>query len=444
MTVNHDRRIALMVLLVGLPGVMATCVLLWHGPYSPLLRASVAGAIVLSWIWLALVFRNRFIRPLHTISNLLSALREGDFSIRARDAGHDDALGAVMLEINTLSDTLRKQRLGAQEATALLHAVMAEIDVAIFAFGRDGKLELVNRYAEHLLAKPAQDIIGRPATDLGLEPAAAASSHVHDIQFPGGSGRWEIRRRTFWQGGEPHALVVLSDVSQPLREQEREAWQRLIRVIGHELNNSLAPIKSIAGSLTTLLRRSPQPNDWREDAERGLSIIESRADALNRFTTAYARLARLPAPQFQPVAWSSLFIRIAALETRLPIGLQAGPDVTISADPDQLEQLLINVFRNAVDAALETGGRVRAEWAHLDSILEVVVEDEGPGLQSTANLFVPLFTTKPGGSGIGLVLSRQIAESHGGSLTLENRHSGRGTRAVLRLPIPESSYRQVS
>jgi nitrogen fixation/metabolism regulation signal transduction histidine kinase len=435
MIVNHDRRILLMALIVGMPAVAATCALLWLSPYSLLLRATAAGAIVVSWIWLAIVFRDRLIRPLQTVSNLLAALREGDFSIRARDAGNDDALGAVMLEINTLSDTLRSQRLGAQEATALLHAVMAEIDVAIFAFDRNGKLALVNRYGEHLLARQAPDIIGQRAADLGLEPEERLGSHVYDIQFPGGSGRWEIRRRTFWQGGEAHALVVLSDVSQPLREQERQAWQRLIRVIGHELNNSLAPIKSIAGSLGALLRRTPQPSDWHEDMERGLGIIESRTDALNRFTSAYARLARLPPPNRRPVPISSLMQRIVQLETRLPVALSQGPDVIVSADPDQLEQILINVVKNAVDASLETGGRVCASWARVNSTLEVRVEDEGPGLPNTGNLFVPFFTTKPAGSGIGLVFSRQIVEAHGGTLSLQNRETGLGARATVRLPL---------
>ena len=433
--INHDRRILLLNLAAGLPAVIVSAVLLWRSPYPLLNRATVGAAIVYGWIWIGIKSRDRIVRRLQTIANLLAALREGDFSIRARAAGGKDALGTVMLEINTLSYTLRTQRLSAEEATALLRAVMAEIDVAIFAFNPRGQLALVNRYGEHLVGKPAEDIIGRNASELGLELDGRVGAHVHDIEFPGASGRWEIRRRTFWQGGEPHELVVLSDVSQPLREQERLAWQRLIRVIGHELNNSLAPIKSIAGSLAALLHRTPQPVDWRDDMDRGLAVIESRTDALNRFTTAYARLARLPAPHRRPVPFSDLMRRVVELETRLPVSMAMGPDVTVSVDPDQLEQLLINLVGNAVEAAIETGGGVCTSWCQVDSMLEVHVDDEGPGLQNTGNLFVPFFTTKPAGSGIGLVLSRQIAEVHGGTLTLQNREDSRGTRANVRIPL---------
>ena len=432
---NYDRRILLLNLAAGLPAVAAATVLLWAGSYPVFVRVAIGSAIGYCWIWVAVKARHRLVHRLQTISNLLAAIREGDFSIRARDAGNKDALGAVMFEINTLSDTLRAQRLGAEEATALLRAVMAEIDVAIFAFDPHGQLALVNRYGEHLIGKPPEHIIGRKASELGLDLDLRSGSHVHDIEFPGGSGRWEIRRRTFWQGGEPHQLVVLTDVSQPLREQERHAWQRLIRVISHELNNSLAPIKSIAGSLSTLLHRTPPPSDWREDMERGLAVIEARTEALNRFTGAYARLARLPAPSRRPVSFSNLLKRVVDLETRLPVRVSTGPDLTVSADPDQLEQLLINLVRNAVDAALETGGGVCATWSRVDSSLEVHVDDEGPGLQNTSNLFVPFFTTKRNGSGIGLVLSRQIAEAHGGTLTLQNRDDRRGTRANVRIPI---------
>jgi signal transduction histidine kinase len=311
---------------------------------------------------------------------------------------------------------------------------MAEIDVAIFAFDSAQRLVLVNRSGERLLGRTAEELLGHGAQELGLERSLDDAPGVRDITFPGGAGRWEVRRTKFFQGGLPHELLVLADVSQPLREQERQAWQRLIRVIGHELNNSLAPIKSIAGSLDGLLGRTPPPQDWRDDMRRGLGIIASRADALSRFTAAYARLARLPAPNLRPVPFALLVHRVAQLETRLPVAVQ-GPDLTVSADPDQLEQLLINLVRNGVDASLETGGGVAVGWSSSRGMLEVHVDDEGPGLPETGNLFVPFFTTKPGGSGIGLVLSRQIAEGHGGTLTLANRNGVRGCRATLRIPM---------
>jgi two-component system, NtrC family, nitrogen regulation sensor histidine kinase NtrY len=231
---------------------------------------------------------------------------------------------------------------------------------------------------------------------------------------------------------------VLSDLSRPLREEERQAWQRLIRVIGHEMNNSLAPIKSIAGSLGTIVEREPLPDDWRDDVQRGLAVIGSRAEALSRFMSAYARLAKLPPPTVEPLDLGALVDRVVTLEHAHHIRVAGGPRLTIQGDADQLEQLLINLLRNALDAARETGGGVTVGWQRLPHAnppsLELWVEDEGPGLSNTGNLFVPFFTTKPGGSGIGLVLSRQIAEAHGGDLTLANRDDRQGCRASLRLP----------
>ena len=418
----------------GLPAVVTALILLWSGSYTPKVQWTLSVLILGVFFGFVFALRDRVVYPLQTISNLLAALREDDFSIRARvDAS--DALGEVMQEVNALSATLRSQRLGAQEATALLRAVMAEIDVAIFAFDNDQRLVLINRYAERLLGRATEDLLGHRADELGLQPTLRNEASIQDISFPGGAGRWEVRRATFWQGGLPHEMLVLTDVSQPLREQERQAWQRLIRVIGHELNNSLAPIKSIAGSLEGLIGRQELPGDWRDDMQRGLAIIASRSDALSRFTTAYARLARLPQPNLQPVRFTPVVQRIASLDTRVAVTVKRGPDVTVSADADQLEQLLINVIRNAIDASLETGGSVALDWTRTRRTLEVHVDDEGPGLPNTGNLFVPFFTTKPGGSGIGLVLSRQIAEGHGGTLTLENRVNARGCRATLRIPI---------
>jgi signal transduction histidine kinase len=255
------------------------------------------------------------------------------------------------------------------------------------------------------------------------------------LVFPGGVGRWGVRRSNFRESGVQHQLLVLTDLSQTLREEERIAWQRLLRVLGHELNNSLAPIKSVAGSLSDLVAHDEPPADWREDMQRGLQVISSRADSLARFIESYSKLARLPQPRFELLNVGELVRRVATLETRLPLSVMEGPEVVIRADSAQLEQLLINLVRNAVDASMETGGRVTISWTGEKKQIAVCVTDEGPGLASMANLFVPFFTTKAEGSGIGLVLSRQIAEAHGGTLTLNNRTTGPGCEARLQLPL---------
>jgi signal transduction histidine kinase len=187
-----------------------------------------------------------------------------------------------------------------------------------------------------------------------------------------------------------------------------------------------------------MLQRQPRPADWEDDMRRGLEVIEARAAALSRFMEVYSRLARLPAPKMEAVEVGALVRRVVGLESRMAVALDPGPELTVCADPDQLEQLLINVLRNAVDAALETGGKVSVGWTARADQLELCILDEGPGLSNTSNLFVPFFTTKPTGSGIGLVLSRQIAEAHGGSLTLADRKDRAGCEARLRLPLPES------
>ena len=432
---GHEGRVVLLAVLAGLPGSAIALWMLWSGDFSSKVQWTLTVLIAGVWLGCAFAVRERVVFPLQTLSNLLGALREGDFSVRGRSPRPDDALGEVMREVNTLGSTLREQRLGAMEATTLLRTVMREIAVAIFAFDEHQRLRLVNRAGERLLAAPAERLLGQTAGDLQLEmcldgPAVTTLQTV----FPGGAGRWGVRRTRIREHGRPLELVVISDMTQALSEQELHAWQRLVRVLGHELNNSLTPIKSIAGSLESLVARQPLPDDWRDDMRRGLSVIMSRSDSLSRFIGAYARLAKLPRPQLQLLSVADCVGRAVSFETRLPVTVVAGGNFTIHGDPDQLEQVLINLLRNAADASLTTNGPVSVGWQG-DTMLEIWVKDEGPGLSSTANLFVPFFTTKPGGSGIGLVLSRQIAEGHGGALSLENRTDGPGCVARLRLPL---------
>jgi nitrogen fixation/metabolism regulation signal transduction histidine kinase len=429
----HERRVLLYALAGGLPALVVSMTFLWSGDYTPKVQWTLSVLIVGFWLGFAFALRERVVYPLRTLSNLLAALREGDYSLRARASR--DALGEVMHEINSMSRMLREQRLDAIEAATLLRTVMEQIEVAVFAFDQDQRLQLVNRAGARLLAKPAERLVGRGAEEIGLADCLAVGrSRAVEMTFPGGSGRWSIRRSSFREHGVRHKLLVISDLTRELREEELKAWQRLVRVIGHELNNSLAPIKSIAASLGSLLSR-PKTDDWQDDMQQGLSVIASRAESLSRFMSAYARLAKLPEPTLGPVSVTEWVQRAAGLETRLPVTVESGPELTVQADGDQLDQLLINLIRNAADAADETGGGVRVGWSKNRRYVEVWVEDEGPGLSSEANLFVPFFTTKPGGSGIGLVLCRKITENHGGSLTLENRQGPQGCVAKLRLPL---------
>ena len=436
---THEQRIFWTALAAGMPGSLAVLGILWFGDYSAKVQWTFSILILAVWWGFAFAARERTVTPLQTLANLLEALREGDYSIRARRPSTDDALGEVMLEVNKLGDLLRTARFDAVDATALLEKVIEEIDVAVFTFDETATLRLVNRAGERMMAQPSARLIGRTAENLGLaDLLEGAHSRTFERSFPGQTGRWHCRRSTFREGGLPNQLLVLSDLSKALREEERQAWQRLIRVLGHELNNSLAPIKSTASTLSRVLRRKDRHEGWREDAERGLEMIAERCASLNRFVAAYSRLARLPSPTMRPVLVGPLVRRVVSFETRLPVTVLEGPETSVEADADQLEQLLINLLKNGVDAALETGGGVRIGWSSTEGGLEVVISDDGPGLPPTQNLFVPFFTTKPGGTGIGLVLCRQIAEAHGGTLSLENRSDGTGCEARLRLPLVDS------
>ncbi len=433
-TLRSQNRLLLLVLVAIGPAWLTAAWFLWRWDADPAARWALLIMISVFAVGGALAARQSMIHPLQSLANLLEALREGDYSLRGRNVDPEDAVGEVMVEVNSLSQTLHHQRLQALEAGVLLQKVIAEVDLAVFAFDAERHLRLVNRAGEALLSARAATLVGRHAGELGLEAMLdEVSGRIISHVFPGGAGRWEIRRRSFREGGRPHELLVISELSRALREEERQAWQRLVRVIGHELNNSLAPIKSMAGTLQRLIGRETLAEDWRDDAKSGLAVIHDRADSLGRFMGAYARLARLPPPNRRRVDFPALLRRVASLQGGI-VEVEAGPNVALEADADQLEQVLINLIKNAVEAAGELGS-VRARWRTPNGELKVEIEDDGPGLARTDNLWVPFFTTKPGGTGIGLVLSREIIENHGGTVSLENRASARGCIARIALPL---------
>jgi nitrogen fixation/metabolism regulation signal transduction histidine kinase len=443
----YERRVNLYSLLLALPGGLVSGIFIWLQPWSLESKLILCFVEVFACWLLAMALQEQVTRPLQTLANVLAALREEDYSFRARGVAVDDALGELSIEVNSLADLLADRRISAIEATALLRRVVEEVEVPLFAFDRDEILRLVNSAGEKLLQQPSVRLLGRSANEIGLASILTAPREAL-IQMPSSpTARWLVRRSTFRQQGLPHTLVVLSDVSRALREEERSAWQRLIRVLGHELNNSMAPIKSIAGSLSARIATMQMSEEEKHDFERGLAIIETRAASLNRFLQAYRKLAQMPPPSLRKVGLSSIVDRVAGLETRLAVTVAPGTEAELVVDSDQFEQMLINLVKNAADAALEAGQdipQVSIRWEIIDHELMLYVEDNGPGLMNPGNVFVPFYTTKPEGSGIGLVLARQIVETHGGSIQLMNREDVRGCRVKVVLPCGSADSGQLS
>jgi nitrogen fixation/metabolism regulation signal transduction histidine kinase len=433
---HEDEILALVIAAVAIPTVIALPLIWFHG-YELKSKITLTLAIVVGCGGIALAIRARVMRPLQTLANLTASLRERDYAIRGRPARNDDALGLAMQELSALADQLRAERWQDEEASAGLARVVESLDAAVFAVDEAGVIQLANRTAERLVGKRPLD--GLRAQDVGLAPLLASDTprtiELGELSLPGGRGTWEVRPSEVRLSGMPHRLIVMTDVQHALRAEERQAWQRLVRVLGHEINNSLGPISSIAETLRTGLSRPTRVAGFDDDLQRGLEVIERRAAALARFMQSYARLVRLPPPKVTRVDVASWVDRTVALETRLKVANGGGPSVTIPGDPDQLDQMLINLMANAVEASTDTGGTVRISWTASDGSVIVTIEDEGHGVADTANLFVPFFTTKPQGSGIGLVLARQIVEAHGGSLVVRNRKTARGAEAVITLPI---------
>jgi len=436
---SFEKRLRTWLYLMSIPALVLTFVLLVEQSAAWQIIAICEVGLLLAWALAISFLVEQIVRPLQTLSNVVAALREDDYSFRARGARRNDAMGDLALEVNALAGMLQAQRRGAMEAMALLERVMASIESPLLAFDRQERLLMLNTAGARAFETSRLMAVGRTAKDLHLDHLLKASDGELVALSPNAplTDRWILKRSTFRSGGVQHTLLMLSDVSRALRDEERLAWERLIRVLGHEINNSLAPIKSIAGSLRGRL----VPSESSADFERGLAVIENRAESLNRFLQAYRQLMRLPTPKLERTSVAALIHRVVELEARLPVTVVASEDVIVNIDPGQIEQALINLVRNAVDAASSSdvpdpsAPAVRICWTQSDEEVVISITDSGPGLTNEANLFVPFYTTKPEGTGIGLMLAQQIAEAHSGSVRLSNRLNTHGCVAELRLPL---------
>ena len=434
-----ERWVVVAALIALLPTALIALALVCFGDFSMETRCTVIVLIAAGCVWFPLYLHERLVFTLRTISSLITSLRENDYSSRLSLEHGGEALDQVSQAVNDLRDTLRRERTGAAETQALLGKIMTHINVAVLAFDDQHRLQLINERGMSLFHLSGPTLLGKSAEQLGLDACLQGEDpRIVDLGISNQSGRWELRRGSFRERGMPRTLLVLSDLTAALRKEEAAAWQRLVRVLRHEISNSLAPIQSFSQTLLWILQQDPKPEDWEEDCREGLEVISGRSEALNRMMGSFKGVADLPQPRLASVDIADWISHVAGLDNRVPVKLEAGADGTLLADRDQLDQLLLNLLKNAVEASLETSGTVCLQWRVTDDEpheIELEVLDEGKGLAQTENLFVPFFTTKKDGSGIGLVLARRIAEAHRGSLTLTNRKNQSGCRALLKLPL---------
>ncbi|MDY1548780.1 sensor histidine kinase [Luteibacter sahnii] len=428
------RRALLWAAWLVAPGVAALAVLVIQddAPFSTRLLIGLGGLAGMGIM--ARILGRHLLFTLDTVFALLASLREGDYGLRGHEPKGPSPLQGLVAHVNLLSDDLRAGRRKRTEASRLLGKTLVALNSAVFVIDDEHRLRLVNPAGRRLLAGDRGGLIGQDVARLGLEPVLAVPDDtILQHQFATASGRWAVRRAVWHSEGREHTMVMLHDLSAALSEEERRAWQRLLRVLSHELNNSLTPIGSLAESLTVML--DIEDDDGSKDVLReGLDAIGRRAGSLARFLSGYGRLARLPPLQQRIFRLDESLARLARLEHRLAIDVTGTAPVTIRGDEDQLGQAFINLLRNAVEATLDTGGRVWIDWRVDIEQIVVCIVDEGIGLPTSDGLFVPFFTTKPQGSGIGLTLTRLIVEAHGGQVDLVPRREGPGAVANVRLP----------
>lgn len=427
-----ESKITLWIVSVGTMTLLLLCYLLWVSDVRVLIVVTLLPLYLIAWLYMALHVRNLLLRHFRSLANMVEGLREGEFSVRLAPTESNSAWNEIYYELNQLASQYQNENVGTVEANILVEKLLSEFDAPVFVFDRNTRLTHCNIIAGRLFDKSPTKLIGLNVPQLNMDELLdEESGTVIEHWFPTKGGRWELRKNVFMQQGKRYTLIFLNDISRALREEERQAWSRLIRVLGHELNNSLASVMSVCETLIRRLGDDKTPQ-WCQHYERALNLIHERSGSLLKFTDAYARLAKLPKPQSRTIDLLATLNRMANLvEGNFKVINTAA--FHINADPEQLEQLLINVMKNAVEASA-ADATIYIEWFEHPHGVKLHIIDEGTGLPSSGNLFVPFFTTKENGNGIGLFLCRQIAEGHGGTLQLRNRQDAQGCVAELWLP----------
>jgi len=398
-------------------------------------RVLATGVALLVAVVLALWLGRRLLRDhlsmFRALAGTVNSFRDGDFSFALRWEREDELTDLVAAH-NELGQVLRDQRLGLVQRELLLDTMVQNTPVGMLLLTNGVIVVYANLAARKLLnhGKPLagqrlEEILA--GNDAGLGEALARGG---DGLFSVGEGEHEeiyhLARRLFLLNGRQHELLMLRRLTQELRRQEVQTWKKVIRVISHELNNSLAPVASLAHSGRELVKRGQT-----ERLDEIFATIEERARHLEGFIHGYARFAKLPTPRLELVEWSEFIDRLGTQMAFTRIG-----EITGSArlDPAQMEQALINLLKNAHESG-SAASDVTLQIERARDLTRISVSDRGPGMSATVlgNALVPFYSTKRAGTGLGLALAREIIEAHGGSITLSNREGG-GLQVSLILP----------
>lgn len=401
-----------------------------------LLVALIGGLLV---IYTSYRIHQKSAYQFRSLSNLLEAMIQGDYSLRARSDESNSALDELVVSINGLAQRLSSQRTESVESQLLLSTVIEHIDVAIVALNEANNIRFLNPAAKNLLQLGQEDSNATLLEQLSVVQSFSSGHHqVVELSLGRQQGRFNVHVEEFRESGLQHKLLFITDVRTLLRSEERKAWQSLVRVISHEINNSLSPIASISQTLKRLLsQKENNVSENKKDLIEGLTIITERANSLSQFVDSYKQLAKLPEPNKQTTSILELLEKIKLLFKNQKIIIDPKADIQLFIDPVQFEQVFINIFKNAIESMsqVNTQGVVNVKWNAKGSFFKLNIYDEGCGIGNLDNIFVPFYSTKKHGSGIGLVLCRQIIEAHGGSLVITNRIDAQGCCVSIEVPF---------
>lgn len=366
--------------------------------------------------------------PLNSLSASLEAIRHEDYTLRTKPKFTDGAIKSISDEVSLIADDLKARKLNYDRQAVLVFNLIEQLATPIAVFDPNGRLHHGNDALSVWCGVPWRQAKQRRAEQFGLRFNASGDQQPWEIADQYRAQHWQLRYSEFSLSGERYQLVVLTNVEQLIKSTEKDAWQKMTRVLSHEINNSMAPIKSLAASLLELL---PETQD-NPKVKSALEAIVNRSDSLMRFVERYASLKQVYDLDIKSFSFDALMEKVSALFAR-DIHYRSN-GIQIESDPIMLEQVLINLIKNAAEASPKDS-TIEVSVKKVNALITISIKDSGTGIANTDNIFVPFYTTKSDGKGIGLALCRNIVEQLHGRLTLKNRADRLGAEAVICLPL---------